>query len=513
MKLELMDTTLRDGEQTSGVSFTPTEKLNIARLLIEELKIDRVEVASARVSEGEFEGVQRIVEWAEKKQLKNKIEVLGFVDGKNSIDWINRTGAQVMNLLCKGSLNHLKGQLRKTPQQHIDNIKQSIEYANKLGIEVNVYLEDWSNGMINSRDYVFYFIDNLKDANINRFMLPDTLGILNPYQTHEFCRLIVDKYPELYFDFHAHNDYGLAAANVLAAAKAGIHGIHTTVNGLGERAGNAALSTVIAVLKDQFKGSLNVDESKINKISYIVQSFSGIRIPTNEPIIGEHVFTQTCGVHADGDNKNNLYFNDLLPERFGRTRKYALGKTAGKANIMKNLQEIGIEISPEATMKVTQRVIELGDKKESVTTEDLPFIISDVLKSEKIKQKIKIKNYSLNLTNGLQPVATLSIEIENKIYEETAIGDGQYDAFMNALEKIYQKLGKKLPELLDYWVTIPPGGKTDALVETVITWKNDKEFKTRGLSPDQTLAAIKATIKMLNIIENETMNAAEQNAG
>ncbi|HEY4788788.1 MAG TPA: alpha-isopropylmalate synthase regulatory domain-containing protein, partial [Bacteroidales bacterium] len=428
---------------------------------------------------------------------------LGFIDGTQSIDWIVSSGARVVNMLCKGSMKHLKGQLRKTPDEHIADIKSTLKYAISQGLKANIYLEDWSNGMRSSRDYVFYLLDHIINEPFQRFMLPDTLGILNPEETYEFCKMVVDRYPDKHFDFHAHNDYDLAIANVLASVKTGIKGIHTTVNGLGERSGNAALSSVIAVLKDHGKVELSLNEDKINMVSKIVESFSGIRIPSNKPIIGENVFTQTCGVHADGDSKDKLYFNDLLPERFGRVRKYALGKTAGKSNIMQNLKELGIELDPEAMKQVTKRVIELGDRKENVTTEDLPYIISDILNSEVIEQKIKIKNYSLSLTDGLKPVASVSIEINKKVYQEFAAGDGQYDAFMKALQKIYKDLKKKLPKLTDYVVTIPPGGKTDALVETIITWQNSREFKTRGLDSDQTVAAIKATLKMLNIVENE----------
>jgi D-citramalate synthase len=503
MKIEIMDTTLRDGEQTSGVSFTASEKLNMAKMLLEEAKIDRVEVASAKVSEGEFKAVKRITEWAAKNNCLDKVEVLGFIDGVQSIDWIASSGAKVVNMLCKGSMKHLKGQLRKTPDEHIADIKATLKYARSLGLKANIYLEDWSNGMRNSRDYVFCLLDAIIDEPFQRFMLPDTLGILNPDETYEFCKMVVDRYPGKHFDFHAHNDYDLAIANVLAAVKTGIKGIHTTVNGLGERSGNAALSSVIAVLRDHGKLELSLNEHKINMVSKIVETFSGIRIPSNKPIIGENVFTQTCGVHADGDSKDKLYFNDLLPERFGRVRKYALGKTAGKSNIMQNLKELGIELDPETMKQVTKRVIELGDRKENVTTEDLPYIISDILNSEVAEQKIKIKNYSLSLTDGLKPIASVSIEIDKKVYQEIASGDGQYDAFMKALQKIYKGLKKKLPKLVDYMVTIPPGGKTDALVETIITWQNKREFKTRGLDSDQTVAAIKATLKMLNIVENE----------
>ena len=505
MKINLMDTTLRDGEQTSGVSFTPDEKLSMAKLLIDDLNVDRIEVASTRVSEGEFEAVNKICKWASDQGKLDRIEVLGFVDGTSSINWMKEAGCKVLNLLTKGSLNHVMHQLRKTPEEHIENIKDSVRLASENNMIVNLYLEDWSNGMRNSKEYVFQVIDGLKDENINRFMLPDTLGILNPDETYQFLREVVERYPDLLFDFHAHNDYDLASANVFAALKAGIFSLHATVNGLGERAGNVPLSSVIAIVRDHFNYEMSIEESKLNFVSKMVESYSGIRIPANKPLIGDNVFTQTAGIHADGDNKKNLYFNDLLPERFGRKRSYALGKTSGKANIQKNLEEMGIELDAASMRKVTQRIIELGDKKETVTQEDLPYIISDVLRSKSIDEKIQIKNFSLSVANGLRPVATLKIKINKKEYEESAAGDGQYDAFMKALRKIYESLDKTFPRLIDYSVSIPPGGKTDALVQTLITWEMGKQFKTRGLDSDQTVAAIKATLKMLNIIENNNL--------
>jgi (R)-citramalate synthase len=357
MRVEIMDTTLRDGEQTQGVSYSPLEKLHVAKLLLKDLRVDRIEVASARVSSGEFEAIRQITEWARHNNLHRKIEVLGFVDGDISLNWIDDAGGKVINLLCKGSLRHLEKQLKKTPEKHVHDIKEIIRKAENRDMEVNIYLEDWSNGMIHSEEYVFYMLDSLKDENVRRFMLPDTLGILNPEQTFNFCKEIIERYPSLHFDFHAHNDYDLAVANVFSAVKAGIKGIHTTINGLGERAGNAPLSSVIGVLRDLTKTETGINEFEITKASKIVETFSGIRIPVNKPVIGDNVFTQTSGVHADGDSKDNLYYNNLLPERFGRKRKYALGKQSGKATIRKNLEEFGLFLSPESLTKVTQRFI------------------------------------------------------------------------------------------------------------------------------------------------------------
>ncbi len=498
--IEIMDTTLRDGEQTSGVSFSASEKLTIAQLLLTEVKVDRIEVASARVSEGEFQAVKKIVEWAKSKGLIDRIEVLTFVDGETSVNWMKETGAKVMNLLTKGSLNHLTHQLKKTPEQHFNEIAAVIALASKNNIACNVYLEDWSNGMRHSPEYVFQYLDFLSTQPVKRILLPDTLGILIPSETFDYLSSIVKRYPAIHFDFHAHNDYDLGTANVLEAVKAGIQGLHLTVNGMGERAGNAPLASAIAVLHDFVKEvKTSVVEKSLYPASRLIETFSGLRIPMNKPVVGENVFTQTAGIHADGDKKNNLYFNDLMPERFGRQRKYALGKTSGKANIENNLLQLGIELSDADLKKVTARIIELGDKKETVSQSDLPYILSDVLDGGAFEETVYIENYVLTNSKGLRPSATVRINIKGETFEAGAQGDGQYDAFMNALKKIYKKNLRELPSLTDYVVHIPPGGQTDALCETIITWRDGlKEFKTHGLDSDQTVSAIVATVKMLN---------------
>lgn len=504
MSLEILDTTLRDGEQTSGVSFTAGEKLGIAKLILEDLKVDRLEIASARVSEGEYKGSRKILEWAKENGHLEKIEILGFVDDGVSLNWIEEAGGKVMNLLCKGSEKHCTKQLRKTPSEHLEDVIQNIHVAEQMGIDVNVYLEDWSNGMIDSPEYVFKMVEGIRKTSVKRIMLPDTLGILNHIQTGDFCQQMVSRFPDVHFDFHAHNDYDLAVANVFEAIKAGAKGIHTTLNGLGERAGNVPLSSVIAILRDHLTIKLNLDESKLYKVSKLVESYSGVRIPPNKPLIGEFVFTQTSGIHADGDSKDNLYQTELNPDRFGRSYSYSLGKLSGKSNIQKNLDALGIHLSQDEMKQVTDRIIELGDKKETITQDDLPFIVNDVLGNNIESQSVEILNYQLSVAKGLKSTATVRLVIEGIVQEQTAAGDGQYDAFMNAIHKIYQRLGRLFPRLIDYEVNIPPGGNTDALVVTTITWNLEgRIFKTRGLDSDQAVAAIKATTRMLNIIETK----------
>ena len=508
--VEIMDSTLRDGEQTNGVSFLPHEKLAIARKLLSDVNVDRIEVASARVSDGEREAVSKICSYAQKNGLLERVEVLGFVDGGQSVDWIASCGGCVINLLAKGSLKHCTLQLHKTPEEHIADIIKEVEYAQSKGMTVNLYLEDWSNGVKDSPDYVYQLMDALTlnthhPTPIQRFMLPDTLGVMNPLQVIEYFRKMMKRYPQVHFDFHAHNDYDLAVSNSLAAVLSGAKGLHVTVNGLGERCGNAPLASVQAILKDHFCAKTHIDESQLNVVSRMVESFSGIAIAPNQPIVGENVFTQVAGVHADGDSKDKLYYNELMPERFGRKREYALGKQSGRANIAKNLEELGLELTPEQTRRVTQRITELGDKKEIVTKEDLPYIVSDVLKHDDSDDKVKLVSYVVSTAYGLRPGANLKVEINGQQYEASAVGDGQYDAFVKALRYVYKKyLGRTFPILANYQVSIPPGGRTDALVQAVISWHyRDGILRTRGLDADQTDAAIKATFKMLNIIEND----------
>ena len=522
--VEIMDTTLRDGEQTNGVSFVPHEKLSIARMLLRDLNVNRIEVASARVSEGEKDSVKSICRWARQAGMLDRVEVLGFVDGTTSIDWLNDCGCRTLNLLCKGSERHLKYQLKKTLDEHVADIRRSLAYASQCGITVNIYLEDWSNGMKDSPDYVHDLVsaicgvttplhtrdgqggESVGEGAVCRFMLPDTLGILNPDKVRAYVSQMVEWFPNLHFDFHAHNDYDLAVANVLAAVEAGCKGAHTSINGLGERAGNAPLASVQAALKDHLGITTSIQEDKLNDAARLVESFSGIAVPPNKPIVGESVFTQVAGVHADGDNKNNLYCNDLLPERFGRKREYALGKNSGKANILNNLKELGLELTPDQTRRVTDRIIELGDKKQLVTREDLPYIVNDVLKHATREERIRLRSYMVSTAYGLKPMASVKLEVNGEIFEESAMGDGMYDAFVRAVRHIYRdKLGRTFPWLTNYAVSIPPGGRTDALVQTTISWTyNERTYRTHALDADQTEAAIKATIKMLNIIEDES---------
>jgi D-citramalate synthase len=500
--IQIVDTTLRDGEQTQRVSFSPGEKLNIAQAMLQLLKVDRLEIASARVSRGELEAVANILEWAEKVGLDDRIEVLGFVDHRRSVDWIVDAGGHVLNLLTKGSAKHCTGQLGKTLEQHVEDIRKTLDYAYASGLRVNVYLEDWSNGYRDSPGYVYRMMELLAAQPIEHFMLPDTLGVMTPEQVFASLGDMRTRFPACRFDFHPHNDYGLATANCLAAARAGAAGIHCTVNCLGERAGNASLAEVVVNLKDHLGIRLGIDERHIGRVSRMVENFSGKRIADNAPIVGEDVFTQTSGIHADGDKKNNLYQTELRPERFARQRGYALGKLSGKASVLKNLEMLDIKLSPEDQDKVLERVVALGDSKKSVTCEDLPFIIAEVLES-KGYDSIELLNCSITSGFDLESTSSIRIRINDKVFLSSGIGNGGFDAFMDALRKVLRKESIPVPSLADFEVRIPRGGQTSALTEAIITWElAGSTYKTRGVDSNQVFASIKAAIRMLNVQRN-----------
>ncbi len=492
--IEVMDTTLRDGEQTPGVNYTPEEKLIIAEAMLRS-GVDAIEIGSAGISDGEAQAVRRITDWARSHDLAEKIEVLGFVDGTRSVDWIVQNGGQVINLLTKGSEHHCKVQLRKSLEEHLQDIERTVSYAIKNGLTVNVYLEDWSQGMRDSQEYVMGLTSGLSKLPVKHAMLCDTLGVLTPEETEAYVRKMCSSFA-MQFDFHGHNDYGLAVSNSMVALRAGATRVHAAMNGLGERAGNTNLATLVVTARDLYGMSSNVHEESLGMLSDLVAGISGVDLAANAPVVGRMSAIQGCGVHADGDKKGNLYQNRLDPARFGLKRSYDLGKTAGLASIEQNCRELGIEITPEQQRALLAKVKELGDQKVTVTQADIILLLHDIFSAE--ENGMKLVDYQFTMKKGAPPTVTLQLCRDQQTITANAEGDGQYDAFINALRSVYDDM----PELVDYRIGISRKGTSGALTEATITWSSDgRLFTTRAVASDQLVAAMNATMRMLSYVE------------
>lgn len=500
--IEILDTTLRDGEQTPGVSFSPQEKLDISRLLLTRLHVDRLELASARVSEGEELAVREIIRWAEPHGFLDQLEILGFIDGGKSLSWIGNVGGKTVNFVAKGSVNHCKGQLKKTPRRHIEDVVKEISRAAGEGFAVNLYLEAWSEGMKEDFSYICDLIRATEELPVKRFMLADTLGLLSPAETTRYAEWMLSVFPGKLFEFHGHNDYGLVTANSLAAVRAGFSGVHTTINGLGERAGNQPLAQLVAAIHDFTNHRTRIAEKELHHTSQFIQSISGKRCAWNMPIVGSDVHTHTCGVHADGDQKAGLYGSRLNPERFARHRDIALGKLSGRASIETILEDSAwfSGMTPEQKEHLLSEIIRLGDKKKTVSAADLPYIVAGVKKTPMNKLfKITAADFQSSL-HGMAH-SRVAVDYNGKQTSYSAKGDGGYDAFVKALKKCLKEFNLSMPKLLDYEERIPPGGRTDAIVETTITWSYaGKTHITTGVDSDQVLAAVAATEKMINFM-------------
>lgn len=501
--VEIMDTTLRDGQQMPSSRLMTQAKLEIAKFLLERVRVDRIEVASALTSEGEFRALKAIMDWAKVHNYDEQIEVLGFLDGDRSARWIQEAGGKVVNLLCKGSAKHSSVQLGMDVHQHSRLIKKTVDCCRHLGLRVNLYLEDWSQGMRDSWDsYLKPLLQKISCMRVERVMLADTLGVLHYAQT---CRYIKQTKRILYhkkLDFHAHNDYGLAVANTLAAVSTGlVSGVHTTVIGLGERTGNASLEQVVVGIHDQTKYRTHVDEKELRSVSEMVSLFTGRDIPENAPIVGRYAFSSGCGVHDDGNRKGRIYQSRLTAERFGATFVSALSSQSGKASILECLEhDLGItSLSDDQVKTLLSRIKALNDAGKRLTSADLLDLVAEIChQPERILIRVKDINTESLFCGKSAVSATLVYEDEEVSF--TAEGNGQFDAFMKGLSQWAQYAGITVPERRKFKIHVRSEKDTDAMTEAIITWRcpNGKEFQTIGASPCMVMAAIRAAIQAVN---------------
>lgn len=484
MNIKVLDTTLRDGEQTPGVSLTPLEKLRIATKL-DEIGIDFIEAGSAITSEGERESIKQIT-----KQNFNA-EILSFSRPLTvDIDYCIECDVDAVNLVVPTSDLHISDKLNITKDELMDLSVSAIDYCKDHGLIVELSSEDASRSDFNFLKTVFL---NAIDHDVDRICVCDTVGILTPDSSFELFSKLNDLPCPI--ACHCHNDFGLAVANTLSAIKGGASEIHTTINGIGERAGNTSFEECVVSIDRLFPDfSTNVKINEIYDISKLVARSTGVYIQPNKAIVGENAFAHESGIHSDGIIKNSATYEAITPELVGRKRKFIIGKHMGTHGLDSRLKEIGLNVNESQLKQICDDIKELADKGKTVTDVDLQVIADNVLE---INQEDRIKLNELTIVSGnkVMPTASVKISIDGEEILNAGVGLGPVDAAINAVKSL--DIFKDV-DLIEYHVDSITGG-TDAFIDVIIKLqKEDKVVSARGTEADIINASVKAYIAGVN---------------
>lgn len=493
-KIYIFDTTLRDGEQTPGVSLNAKEKLEIAKNL-EALGVDIIEAGFPVTSKGDFEGVKLIAQNI-KSSTVNALARANKKDINTAYEAIKEAKRKRIHTFLATSDVHMKYKLKMTREEVLEKIREMVSYAKTLVDEVEFSPEDGSR---TEKEFLYKVLETAIEAGATVLNIPDTVGYSTP---NEFGKLIkdikenVNGIENAIVSVHCHNDLGLAVANSLAAIENGAEQIECAVNGLGERAGNAALEEIIMALKtrnDIYKINLDVNTEKIYRLSSLVSHFTGVKVQPNKAIVGANAFAHESGIHQHGVLTNRETYEIMTPESVGfKTNNMVLGKHSGRHAFENRVKELGYDILKEDIQEAFIKFKELADKKKEISDKDIEAILNHG--RIELEEKYKLKSFNVSTGNKITSTATVSLEIDGQVKEEAACGDGPVNALYNAIERL---LGSNR-EIKDYNISAITSG-ADALGEVSIKLESkDKIVIGRGVSTDVIEASVLAYINALN---------------
>ena len=483
--VKILDTSLRDGEQTPGVSLTPEQKLQIAKQL-DILGVDYIEAGTAVISEGEQRGIKGIANEGLKAEISSFARLL-----KGDIDAAIECDVDTVNLVAPISDAHIKKKLKTDRESLRNRTFEMVDYVKGHGLKVEISAEDASRA---DTGFLQSFFSDLA-AVVDRLCFCDTVGILYPERTKELFELICNFNTPV--AAHCHNDFGLATVNSVAAVLAGAEVVHVTVNGLGERAGNASLEEVVTSLELLYGIKTNIAKSKLYETSRLVSNLTKMPVALNKPLVGDNVFTHESGMHVHGTLADKTLYEPMDPGIVGRKRRFAFGKHTGTASVKMALEEQGIQADEEQTGKILAKVKELGDKGKLVTDADFQAVVDNVLRIER-GEKIKLVDLSVVSGKNVYPTASIRLEIDGEDVIEAAVGVGPVDAAINALKKGIKEMDMADLRLEEYHVDAITGG-ADALVNVVVKMsRGDRAITASGVSEDIVLASLYALINGVN---------------
>lgn len=484
-KIQVLDTTLRDGEQTPGVSLSPEEKLKIAKAL-DDLGVEYMEAGSVATSEGERESIKLIA----KEGLRAK--VLSFVRVmKREVELCMDCGVDGVFLVVPTSESHIKYKLKMSPTELLKLVDETVDFSKSNGLYIDLCCEDGSRTDVNFMKKILDQVGN----KIDRFTVADTVGAATPDVMFNYFSEL-SKYKKMPYGVHCHDDLGLAVANTLASVKGGANTVDVTINGLGERAGNAALEEVVGALELLYGYKTNIKTEKIYETSKLVEDLTGVAVPSNKALVGKNSFTHESGIHVDGILKRAETYEFVKPEFVGRERVFRFGKHVGSKGLREVLNRFKIEVSEDQFKDILKQIKELGDRGKTITDADLRAII-DQVKGEEGKGYIVLGDLLAVSGNKIMPTASVSAKVNGKEIMEAATGDGPVNAAINALEKIVGEMNVSLEE---YHVDAITGG-SDATVNVMVKVKSgDRVVTASGVHADIVMASVLAMINGINTI-------------
>ncbi len=486
--IRILDTTLRDGEQTPGVSLTTEDKIEIARQL-SKLGVDIIEAGFPSSSEGE----RKVVKDIAKLGLKSKVCALSRCT-KKDIDAALDCDVDLIHVFIPTSPVQMKHAVNMTPEQVLASAVESVQYVKKHGVTCEFSPMDATR---TEMPFLKQICTATQDAGMDSLNVPDTVGCMIPRTTFELIKELktIINVP---ISTHCHNDFGLAVANSLAAIEAGADQVHTAINGLGERAGNAALEEIVTTLHVVYGYKTNINTRLLYSTSRLVSSLTGVSVQVNKAIVGENAFAHESGIHTRGVTEQPLTFEPISPELVGRIRKLVAGKLAGTRGIQAELDEIGIHPTEDQLKQIVKRVKELGDKGKMVTDADLIALTSDVMGQVVGEEKI-VNLCDMAVVTGIKviPTASVRLTLDGKEYVAAETGVGPVDAVLKAIQKLTSNLEKI--RLSEYRLEAITGG-SNAVAEVVIKVEDEKGniVSARAAREDIVMASVEAMINGIN---------------
>jgi 2-isopropylmalate synthase len=490
MKVRIFDTTLRDGEQSPGVALSPENKLNIAKKL-DELGVDAIETGFPVISEGEQKAIKMIT------QANLSAELCGLArTNQQDIDAVVDCGLKYVHTFIATSDIHLQYKLHLSQDQALEKAIESVEYAKSRGLQVEFSAEDATR---TDRDFLKKIFTAVTKAGADRIDIPDTVGYSTPQYIAEITKDAIEA-TKLPISVHCHNDFGLAVANAISGIQAGAQCAHVTINGIGERAGNASLEELVMALQclkfDQ-SWETNIKTELLYETSKYVSKLAGMPVQPNKAIIGENAFGHESGIHTHGVLSNPLTYEPISPEIVGRNRWLRVGKHAGAHGVDAMLNEYGVQPDKNQLKKILEKVKAIGDQGKRVTDVELLSIANEVMGDSKLKRIVQLTGFSVSTGIGNMPYAFIKLNIDGNEHTATDYGVGPVDASLNAIQKITDKISEI--RIKDYNLASISGGSS-ALCEVTVKVEDamGNSVSSKSIGEDIVITSVQAVIDGMN---------------